>query len=331
MLEMTKLVGEIPKINGDFRLLAKEIVAGGSGIEHVPCEQPRMSLETVMPAKNVIKKSRIMNVSKLVDEIKDLNDTEIIDAICESWSKEYDILLKRFSPEKIATMKDPRTSHQAAINIINRRYKPFTDKIDELLASEKYSERAMQFFAEKIEPINQKSMETFSAIDRNSHMSKAYENASNIFGQLMSRIEKCDSFDEIQKVILDVENLKLTDEAGYEEANKLLEKQLEKINEAMIKKSESGATDTITQAQQKTDIMQKANDEKNAIRKFASMDTKQLQKEIEKLTTEDVNEGTKIGQIYSVLEDMRLKGHKDYSSLNVILEQKLVDVANLVL
>lgn len=331
MMEMGKLVGEVPKISGDFKVLAKEIASGGSGVERGACEMPKTSIEYFVPAKNIVKKSKISYIQKLTDQIKDLNDTELIDTICEHWSKEYDILLRRFSPERMACMKDPRAAHQAAIDVINRRYKPFTEKIDQLIASEKYSEKAMQFFMEKIEPINQKSMETFSKIDINTHMSQAYEKVSNNFEQLTSRIEKCESLEDVQKVILDVENLKLTDEAGYEKANKLLEQQLEKINEAMIKKSESGAADTMAQTVQKTDIIQKANDEKNAIVKFASMDAKELQKEIEKLTVEEVMEGSKIGQIYSVLEDMRLRGHQDYSSLNGILEQKLSEVANVAL
>lgn len=176
---VTQICAEVEKI---AELPSKGIPTEGGNLR-----MPRMSLETVMPRRNIIrgtgeitprtKEERDSMIHRLIYGFKDISDTKTIGKICTEWDKDLEQMSKEFLTEKLQK-EGLLKKHQDSLKTLNK-YQLFADKIYKAILNSPGNKReALSVFEKYIEPIVLKTQETLKTIDNIPEVKKAYMETS---------------------------------------------------------------------------------------------------------------------------------------------------------
>lgn len=158
----------IVQVSNEIKNIAKKNVQKPETINELVNESktPKMSLETVMPKSNIIKKVKEeFDVKKAIEDFSDINDTKTIEKICEKWQTDLDIAVKKFTTNDIAPEKAYEAHRQTMDNLIV--YSNFTEKVFSMNNSE-------QVFDKYIMPQMLKHQEAMQAIDNIAVVKQSY-------------------------------------------------------------------------------------------------------------------------------------------------------------
>ena len=168
------------KLCRDAKKVVQELSSRGVTVEEGNAGLPIMSLETVIPKKNIIRSTtakRELMIHKMIDGFNDISDITTIEKICTEWHKDLDKMSHDFLTKKLPK-KGLHEKHQEYLKTLNK-YQIFSDKIYEAILNTRGNKReALSVFEKYVEPIIMKTQEMFKNIDNIPEVKKAYEKAS---------------------------------------------------------------------------------------------------------------------------------------------------------
>lgn len=236
-----KLTEQIVKVSADVKNLVTEEVSKSEAMERVQAKLPTMSLESVMPKKNIVKTAEkaieSFDVDKAIEEFSDIHDVKTIEKICKRWEHDLTGITKKFVEDTIPQEK-VYEEHRKSIDEL-AKYEKFAVKLSDIMEKANVDpEECLRAFSQYIEPHIMSTQATLRVIDNLPKVKKAYSvvSSSTQTNEINSKnigsfIESMTDLNPASKVIAKLEKQRANmPEEEFNRLSKMVEEKLIQIS-----------------------------------------------------------------------------------------------------